>query len=137
MSNPGGRANPTVTVYKPSNPAAGADLSYALTAAGLFVSLYGLLTTSITVANRFPALEITDSGGAILWAGGTNNAQAASLAQGFTFGSGLADSSSVPRTGPGPTGLVLPAGALIKTNTASLQTTDQWSAFAVCVQVAE
>ena len=119
-----------ITVVKPSNPAAGADISYTLTYPALLVGVYALFTASATAASRTSQLVITDSAGATLWNGQSGSAVTASGASGYSWSPLPFVAAGPPQLLPIPPMLILPSGAIIKTVTANIQTGDQWSVLA-------
>lgn len=119
-------------VFKPANPAAGADLSFAVASPLPFVALTGQLVTSASVGNRFPSLVITDSTGSIKIEVAATNAQAASVTQSWCWMAGCSAAIVAnPTTLPAPVGLTLAVGDIVKTSTAGILAGDQWSLFVI------
>jgi hypothetical protein len=112
-------------------PAAGAEVTEVVPAQRRWtlLSFRTNLTTSITVANRFPGFNV-DDGVNSLFSARTNVAQAASavdnyeLAPGSQFYNDLSGNFLIPY----PVLTALKAGFRIRTSTTALQGTDQYSA---------
>lgn len=126
MVTPQGVTSGIVTV---TQPAAGADWTTTLANGGSVGSIVAQFVTSAVVANRFPAFQILDNGGHVLWSVQTPTAQAAGITHTYGAGPGVgmnATGSTVML--PLPSGLVVPAGGIVKSVTTALDAGDQWSA---------
>lgn len=127
MSASGGPLE-SLSVQALANPAAGADWTYTLTAAGQLAAIISTFVTSAAVANRFPAVQIQDGSGHVLWQVQTPSAQIASLTHLYGLGPqvGMNAAGNTVML-PIPPGLVLPAGAIVKSVTTAIDVADQWS----------
>jgi hypothetical protein len=113
-----------------TTPAAGADISETVPTGARWeaIAFGGRLTTSATVANRFPRLTI-DDGGAVPFIdeGELATAQTASQAARHTWREGLnAQINQVNFNGGLPVHTFLLAGSRIRTVTTGIQVGDQW-----------
>ena len=137
MEIPGGwvtLGRPGPIVRPVANPAAGADWSAVLSSNELVAvrSIRAILTTSATVANRSPQLQMTDANGDVLYQDGLSAAIAASVAPAICWAQGLDSNgqAGVSLSAPLPL-LWLPPGAVLKVSTALIAAGDQWSAVVV------
>lgn len=117
-----------------SNPAAGADWTYTVPA-GLqqtLISVRAVLTTSATVANRFPVLRITSPTGQILADVSALAAQTAGTTITYVWMAGApANNVNNVQQMALPSGLRLLGGSTIQTITSGIQAGDQWSAITI------
>lgn len=121
-----------VTVVPVANPAAGADWQTILAASGVLAAIVGTFTASAAVANRLPAFQVQDGAGHTLWTIQTPSAQTAGQVHSYVSGPGVGvNAAGNTVTLPIPAGLVLPAGAVIKSATTAIDVADQWSAVVV------
>ena len=110
-----------------ANPAAGAAYTYTLPAPATLLSAQYGLTTSATVANRFPEVNILDASGNVIVSVHEQTAVVASSSitivsyQGATQGNSASGTAILPL----PTGFVLPAGYQVQLTAGNLQSTDQ------------
>ena len=110
------------------NPAAGADWAFNVISTLTLVGVAALLTTSAVVANRTVQLTIADNGGHRVYSSPFSGNQAASNAERYSWGAGLALSGAGGSNScPTPSGLVVGAGWTIATFTGALDVGDQWS----------
>lgn len=116
------------TVQVPA-PAAGADWSLAVPAGSVYglISVQASLTTSATVADRAPRLQLTD-GDAIYLDLPPQAVQAASLTGRFAWVQGMSTYGSAGGQVVGMPALLLQPGWTLGTSTDNIDTTDQWSA---------
>lgn len=116
-------------------PAPGADLldipnygdAYRL------LTLRAVLTTSATVANRYPHFQFVSPSGAVLHEVVPMTAQAASTAVAYDLVGASGSANEGSQVNDGTASLVLPdlwwaAGTRVRTVTTALQVGDQWSA---------
>jgi molybdopterin-binding protein len=112
-------------------PAAGADLTVTVPAAlrWRLVSISASLTTSATVANRQPALQL-DDGANVFALIPSGNTQVASTTATYTWGDGLVLSTAAAgqNTTASPGNCLLEAGFRVRTLTTGIQAADQWTA---------
>lgn len=112
-----------------ANPAAGVDFTTNPATARQLLAVFATLTTSATVANRLPALRITDNAGHVVASLPASSVQAASLAETYLWAVGNPFSSGQnANLVPLPSGLVIPTNWTVSAVTAGIQATDQWSA---------
>lgn len=119
-------------------PAAGADPSFSPPsgAAWEVLAVTGQLVTSAVVANRRPALRVTDQNGRFSTRVESAQTQAASLTSIYTWLAGLSAAiigTQVNQLLPDPPLLVLPGRSLAFV-TANLDVGDQWSALMLTVR---
>jgi hypothetical protein len=115
-------------------PAAGADWTFvpSQTDRTLLLAIASTLTTSATAANRRPALELVDQSGLVYWSADAVFPQVASLAVTYSWARGAgAPPAAAEVTGqrialPLPWARLQP-GDTIKSVTAAIAGTDQWS----------
>jgi len=114
-----------------STPAAGAEISEVVPAnrRWTLLALRAALTTSATVANRFPGFTL-DDGTNVLYGVRTNAAQTATLVDSYYAapGSQFYNDTQSSIIIPFPTPTQLKAGFRIRTATVGLQAGDQWGA---------
>jgi hypothetical protein len=112
-------------------PAAGAEIAETVPtgATWLLKMLVATLTTSATVANRFPNLLI-DGGGSAAFISDPPAALAASQARNYTAGGGTTRLGIVSNADMWafPTDVLLGAGSRWRTSTNNIQVGDQWAA---------
>ncbi len=112
-------------------PAAGADIIYTVPvgARQRLVSFTASLTANATAANRLPALVI-DDGANIVAQIPSGNTQLASTTATYTWGDGLVLSTAAAGVNAtaSPGNCLLAAGFRVRTLTAGIQGTDQWTA---------
>jgi hypothetical protein len=121
-----------------ANPAAGADWSFTCPVGNRQAILCAsmLLTTSATAANRIPNFTVLGAAGNPFWSMAVVAAQTASKAITYTLARGTnpyTDANSNV-TLPLPTDLRLGYNFVIKSTTANLQATDQWSKVTLLVE---
>lgn len=117
-----------------TNPAAGADFTFvpAGTERVRLLAITALLTTSVAVANRRPALAFSDQSAGTFWSGDSISPQVASLAVRYSWARGVgAQVATTVITGE-RVALQLPDLWLqpqdtIKAITLGLDVADQWS----------
>ena len=127
---------PTLRYAPIAIPAAGSDWKFtpSPTARVNVRSIIGTLTTSATVANRVPALQIVARDGQVIFDTASSSAQAASLANVWQWDAGMSGASfsgayswsSVVVTNAMPD-LWIPPGFIVKVVTRLLDTTDAWT----------
>lgn len=128
MGRASGRSLEQVVAQTVGNPAAATDWTANPTAAGELIAVTATLTTSATVANRTPALQVLDAGAHILLNVPAATALAASLTGTYTWmvgGPYLGANNN--NLAPIPAGLVIPATFTVKAVTANLSAGDQWT----------
>lgn len=114
----------------PGNPAAGADIVYALTASERIRSLRATFTASAAAANRTIALYIDDGAGHNLYSTQLGTAITAGQTADISWAIGAfqgAIAASTENSQQLPDLGVLPSGYRIRTSTAGIQAGDQWS----------
>ncbi len=122
-------------------PAAGANPATQTVPAGKvwrLRSIFGLLTTSAAVANRIPAVKITDGTNTIaILEGGSGAVTAASSSAGYTWGMGLAAAGGF--TGGRNCSNALPdlrllPGYTVQITTLSIDAADQWTGVSMVIE---
>lgn len=126
---------PVLRTQLVANPAAGADWSFTpdSRAALEIKAVCAVFTSSAAVANRVPSLKITD-GVETVAVIPPPNAQAASLAETYTWIAGGASSTpgaGFPQVCALPLKIILPPGFVISGQTTNIQAADQWSAISI------
>ena len=134
--SPGGVAG-TLKTHTVAQPAAGAEWTATVPAGVLWYvrAIYAILTTSATVATRYPTLDVTD-GIATFAAIPPCGGQVASLVYKYSWAEGYAQDAVIVYTAaqiPLPHISPLSAGCVISSATNSLQSGDQWSVIALRV----
>lgn len=126
-------AHRVVTDQVPS-PAAGADWSFtpSQTDRVLLLSVTGLLTTAVAVANRRPALALKDQNGLVYWSADSVYPQAASLAVTYSWARGASNPPAAAIVTLERVALPLPWLRLqpndtVESLTAAIAAADQWS----------
>lgn len=117
-----------------ANPAAGADWAYTVPAGvqQTLISVRAVLTTSATVANRFPVLRITSPTAQILADVSALAAETATSTVTYVWMAGApANNVNNVQQMALPTGLRLLPGSTIQTITSGIQAGDQWSAITI------
>lgn len=117
-------------IYKPANPAAGAEIQFTVSQSMLWrvISFTALLKASAQAAKRVPGLQVSDGDGNPLMVIGSNQEQAESTTRRVTFAPEVATDTIVaadPLTVGIPWLLLLP-GYSVQTLTAGIQTEDQY-----------
>lgn len=111
-----------------AQPAAGNEVQASPTATRQLVAVFAQLVTSAAVANRLPALHVTDNAGHTLLSLPASSVQAASLTETYLWAVGMPFSSGQnANLIPLPSGLTIASNWTVSTVTAAIQAADQWS----------
>lgn len=129
----------TIISQQVANPAAGADWSLTVPAGSEWrvKAVTCKLATNSTAATRVPALSIKDASGNVVLLAPPGTTEGASNA--LTFGWGVSCLSATQGSvvmGAAPE-ITLPEGFVIGTNTAAIQTGDQWSLINLLIEQAQ
>lgn len=113
-----------------TNPAAGADWSFAVlaTTRATVIGVFAQLAASAAAATRTPALTLTDGAATLALIDSTTNATAGQTIQYTGYGSSpLGGTGGTHGYFPLPSPLILRPSWTIGTTTANIQAADQWS----------
>lgn len=115
-------------------PLAGADFSFRISQTDkvLLLTLSAVLTTSVAVANRRPALSFADQSAGVFWSADAINPQAASLGVTYSWARGLNVGAAAAivtseRVGIGLPWVRLQPNDTLASITSGLDAADQWS----------
>lgn len=127
-----------VRPIQPAAPIAGAEFTAQVPGGTVWelLSVFGILTTSATVANRMPALIVRDADGVQLERISASTNEAASTTVSWWWGVGLgAENTSNGISTPLPTPPIpMQAGWTLTSSTANLDATDAWSKVVLIVR---
>lgn len=121
-------AGTSASVVVVGNPAAGSDWSYTLTRASQLLAVKAVLTTDAVVANRAPALTLSDNAAHTLFVADLITVQVASNTITYSWGVGLPSVAALGgRIVNGFPPINMNVGWIVATSTVGLDVNDQWA----------